>query len=121
CLWVPVLIAQRRGRNADLERPAALVDSRRRIPEEVPCRIFAGRIVKHRVVLNIPGGGDEEGCGASTVPAVQKDAAVVVVTVADVVAVGEWRLDRRGVGILEFKGRVKESIVVGQIADVLHL
>src|SRR5690242_13065653 len=53
-LWIESWITQRRERDANLQRPAAVVDAGRRFPEEVRRRVFPAAVVVHdRVELDV--------------------------------------------------------------------
>src|SRR6266849_4353294 len=117
-LRIAGLVAQRGERNPDLERPAVIVDFRRRFPEEIGRRILSRRIVADRVVLDVVRRDDEERGRAAGVAGVDEDAAIVVEAVADIVAIGVRRADAAGRGIVELEAGVEKPVVVGQVADV---
>jgi hypothetical protein len=114
-------VTQRREGDADLERPALGGDLALGLPEEVGGAVLVVRgVVLDGVVLDAARVGEEEDPGAAVVAGVEDDAPVVRGR-RHVVPVVHRRADRSGIGILEAEARVQAPVVVGEVADALHL
>jgi len=120
-LGIRLRVSERRERDPDLERPAVVVDLRRRVPEPVRRVVLAaGRVGVDRVVLDPAGVREKEDRALLVVGRVEDDPPVVGRAV-DVVPVGVGRADLLRVRIVELEADVEVLVVVGHPAHALHL
>src|ERR1051325_2670093 len=115
-----VRVAERRERDAQLERVAFLGDLALRVPEEVRRAVLPRHVAVDRVVLEPVRIREELHRGLAVVPAVHDDAAVVR-EARERVVVAERRPDQLRVWIVETKRRVEVVVVGSEETEISHL
>jgi hypothetical protein len=120
-LRVSARVAQRRERNANLERPTAAVDLAGRIPEPIGSVVLAAvGIGVHRVVLDAARIGEEQDRRLAVVLGVEHEPAVIR-RAFDVVAIGIGSADGGRIGVGEIECGVEILVVVGEPRDIRDL
>ena len=119
-LRIGMRIAQRGERDAILRAPAAAVDLRRGVIEEIWREVFvAVRVVEESVTLDAARIHAQLQAHAFVIPRVEKDGDVVV-GADDLIAFDVWGADLARIRILAADSNVEVAIVVGEMRDRFH-